>query len=257
MGDLFRSMSRLNNLQTFHLPRASTQDEDVIVIAKYLRTEKRWPPNLRELHVSGGIRPFSFCYLNTIPSGVTSLTIKDAPHLTLDSIMHFLDQKGSQLRQMEILAPIPKLADAGGPSLYEILNLTPNLTKLKISTDFIFQHIMGPYKECMISLRSLYLDCFDPANNKGFYDDLWMDIMNGRLSTLRKLGLHRGLGWHESHPEHLSFLNKCLQDRATEDGPGAAISPKEAGVIIFVSKKEFESRRLQLLKEISASDSTV
>ncbi|CAF9927658.1 MAG: hypothetical protein ALECFALPRED_003806 [Alectoria fallacina] len=232
MTDLLRSTSLLSKLESLHLPRSSAHDasRDIMICS--------WPASLRELHISGGIHDEALVSLGTLPSSVSSLSIRNCPHLSMVSIGTILKTKGSQLHHLEVVAPIPALARDHKP-LSGYMEYVPNLRSLKISLDFISRSFMllENDKADRYPLRQLDLDCFDPADCEAFNAyDLWAAIAydNG-FGRVRKVRVHRRLGWaaSEEGTEQVKDLDELLKALAREDGASAEIKEADAGVVLF------------------------
>lgn len=234
MSDLLRSTSTLSKLESLHLPRSSAHDSsrDVLIYS--------WPSKLRELHISGGLHDESALGLSTLPRSLSYLSIGNCPHLSMLFISPLLKQIGSQLQYLEIVAPLPGLG-LGHGLLTNITDLVPNLRHLKISLDFVgplfFTAGESGQRECQFLTR-LDLDCFEPAECVDFSPERIADAivdMEGNFSKLRRLGVHRKLGWMttKNGKKDMSEIDELLKALAREDGPDAEISEDEAGVVFF------------------------
>lgn len=196
-----------------------------------------WPATLRELHISGGIHDAPLVSLVSLPPSLSRLSIGNCPHLSMISIGTILKTKGSQLHHLEIVGPIPALAQDHKP-LSGFMEHVPNLLYLKISLDFgNFLFWPSRDKGHKHPLRQLDLDCFDPANCNAFTAyDLWdaiaYDIGFGRV---RKVRVHRRLGWAatEEGKGQVKDLDELLKALAREDGANAQINEADAGVVLF------------------------
>ena len=196
-----------------------------------------WPAKLRELHISGGIHDEPLVSLSTLPPTLSSLSIGNCPHLSMLSIGNILKNKGSQLRHLEIVAPIPSLAQDHKPLSSYMIHL-PNLLHLKISLDFISPSflLLEKDREDLYPLRQLDLDCFDPADCDAFTaTDLWGAICDEGFGRVRKVRVHRRLGWTATKEgkKRIKDVDELLKALAREDGANAAIDENEAGVVIF------------------------
>lgn len=197
-----------------------------------------WPATLRELHISGGIHDGSLVSLGSLPPSLSRLSIGNCPHLSIVSIGNILQTKGSQLHQLEIVAPIPALTRDHKP-LSGYMEHVPNLLYLKISLDFVSHSLLlsGLDKGDQHPLRQLDLDCFDPAECDGFTAyDLWAAIAyDSGFGRVRKVRVHRRLGWAatEEGKEQVKDLDELLKALAREDGANAAINEVDAGVVLF------------------------
>ena len=153
------------------------------------------------------------------------------------SIGNLLKNKGSQLRHLEIFAPIPALAQDHKP-LSSYMMHVPNLLRLKISLDFISASslLLEKDREDLYPLRQLDLDCFDPADCEAFTaSDLWYAICDEGFGRVRRVRVHRRLGWTASKEgkEIVKDVDELLKALAREDGDNAAMDENEAGVVLF------------------------
>lgn len=198
----------------------------------------KWPATLRELHISGGVHDEALVSLSTLPPSLSSLHIGNCPHLSMVSIGTILQNKGSQLLHLEIVAPVPALARDHKP-LSGYMEYVPNLLHLKISLDFVSRSFLlfENDKKDQYPLRQLDLDCFDPADCDAFSAyDLWAAIAydNG-FGRVRKVRVHRRLGWAatEEGKEQVKDLDELLKALAREDGANAEIKEADAGILLF------------------------
>lgn len=153
------------------------------------------------------------------------------------SIGNILKNKGSQLRYLEIIAPIPALAQDRKPLSSYMIHV-PNLLHLKISLDFINPSflLLEKDREDHYPLRQLDLDCFDPADCEAFTaSDLWFAISDEGFDRVRRVRVHRRLGWTASKEgkRRIKDVDELLKALAREDGDNAAIDENEAGVVLF------------------------
>ena len=156
----------------------------------------------------------------------------------MTSIGKILKDKGSQLRHLEVLAPIPSLAQDPKP-LSSYMEYVPNLLYLRVSLDFISRsfllsrHDNGDH----YPLRQLDLDCFDPADCDSFTAcDIWVAIAyENWFGGVRKVRVHRRLGWAATAEgkEQMKDLDELLKALAREDGASAEMDEAEAGVVLF------------------------
>ena len=155
------------------------------------------------------------------------------------SIGNILKNKGSQLRHLEIVAPIPALCQGHKP-LNSYMMYLPNVLHLKISLDFISASFLLPESdsEDLYPLRQLDLDCFDPADCDAFTaSDLAYAICDEGygFGRLRRVRVHRRLGWTSTKEgkKQIKEVDELLKALAREDGASAAIDENEAGVVLF------------------------
>ena len=153
------------------------------------------------------------------------------------SISNILKNKGSQLHHLEIVAPIPALSQHHKPLSSYMIHV-PNLLHLKISLDFISPSFwrLKKDREDPYPLRQLDLDCFDPADcDASNATDLWCAIRDEGFGRVRKVRVHRRLGWTatEEGMKRLKDVDELLKALAREDGANAAMDENEAGVVLF------------------------
>ena len=155
------------------------------------------------------------------------------------SIGNILKNKGSQLRHLEIVAPIPALSQGHKPLSSYMIHL-PNLLHLKISLDFISASFLLSERdsEDLYPLRQLDLDCFDPADCDVFTAfDLWCAICDEGFGfgRVRRVRVHRRLGWTATKEgkKQIKEVDELLKALAREDGASAVIDENEAGVVLF------------------------
>lgn len=127
--DLLKTVSHLESLTTFRLPRSSgfsTNASSTIV----------WPPNLENLSISGGIDSHFMHGVVTFPQTLRSLTIAHCPMAKGFALLHLLRNAVRPLPNLETLkvAHCPRLV---GSSLNDVLLYLPGLTKLSVSVDYI------------------------------------------------------------------------------------------------------------------------
>lgn len=154
------------------------------------------------------------------------------------SIGTILRNKGSQLHHLEIVAPIPALAQDHKP-LSDYMEHVPNLVYLKISLDFVSRSFLlsGFDKGDRYPLRQLDLDCFDPACRVAITaHDLWVAIADDYgFGRVRKVRVHRRLDWAatKESKRQMKDLDELLKALAREDGDNAEIKEADAGVVLF------------------------
>ena len=197
-----------------------------------------WPAALRELHISGGIYDAALVSLTNLPPSLSRLSIGNCPHLSMVSISTILKCKGSQLHHLEIVAPIPALAQDYKP-LSAYMEHVPNLVYLKISLDFVSRSFLLSENDRgdRYPLRQLDLDCFDPGCCDAFTAyDLWAAIADDYgFGRVRKVRVHRKLEWAatEEGNKQMKDLDELLKALAREDGANAEIKEADAGVVLF------------------------
>ena len=83
------------------------------------------------------------------------------------------------------------------------------------------------------SLRRLDLHCFDPAECPDITPfHISTAIYFGNFKSVRRLGVHRRLGWRDGceFRDTLEEIDRLLRVQAEEDGPEAEIPEVDAGV---------------------------
>ena len=197
-----------------------------------------WPATLRELHISGGIHDEALVSLGSLPPSLSHLRIGNCPHLSIVSIGNLLQTNGPQLQHLEIIAPIPALS-RNPTSLNDYMKHVPNLLYLKISLDFVsLSTFLNLEREegDHYPLKQIDIDCFDPAEGEFYASDLWaVTACESRFGRVRKVGIHRRLGWTDTREgkEQVRDLDDLLKALAREDGPNADVKEVDAGVVLF------------------------
>lgn len=196
-----------------------------------------WPATLRKLHISGGIHDEALVSLGSLPPSLSHLSIGNCPHLSIVSIGNLLQTIGPQLQHLEILAPIPALS-RNPKSLSDYIKHVPNLLYLKISLDFVWQTTFLSEREegDHYPLKRIDIDCFDPAECELYASDFGAVIaFESRFGMVRKVGIHRRLGWADTREGKVQVrnLDDILKALAREDGPNADVEEADAGVVLF------------------------
>ncbi|SLM34698.1 F-box domain [Lasallia pustulata] len=229
LSDLFHSIGSLENLISLRFPRSSTND------TKTNALHHSWPPLLQTLHISGGLRDASLLYFCTAPPTLTSLTISNCPHLSMAFISPLLKAIGPHLTHLRISENMPQL---GYAALDNLLLQLPSLLHLDLSTDFITAKFFVSASRISPAHPLNFLELSSPR--QGFrYDEQEIDRISsdhifraidaGGLSNLRRLRVHRALGWTDSAEARVELkeLSELLEAMAREEGSGSA------GVWIF------------------------
>ena len=234
-GDMLQGSSLAHEMTTL-TPRYLTARSSAHDASKDPMT-CTWPVALRELHISGGIHDEALVSLGSLPPSLSHLRIGNCPHLSIVSIGNLLQAKGLQLQHLEIIAPIPALS-RNPTSLSDYMKHVPNLRYLKISLDFLWHSNLPPdrVEGDHYPLKQIDIDCFDPAECELFASDLWAVIAcESRFGRVRKVGIHRRLGWADTREgkEQVKDLDDLLKALAREDGPNADVKEDDAGVVLF------------------------
>lgn len=135
--DLFNSIGELNYLQTLKFPRSSINCNLNIDFSEKSNNESsfKWPVNLRDLKLSGGITNELIMDLN-FPNTLKILEFQHCPLVNDYSIYYLLSKIGRNLKSLSILYPMPKLKEN---SLDMIFRYCPFLESLQIVVDYVSQ----------------------------------------------------------------------------------------------------------------------
>ena len=128
MPALFHALAQLKDLTCLHFPRASIEE------TKLFTAPPQWPPQLRELYISGSLRDTSLPNFTTLPPSLKILTIDRCTNLSAGFIRDLLEIVGGQLEYLRIGWRMPK---ARPGFLDDILFLAPNLSELDIAMEFL------------------------------------------------------------------------------------------------------------------------
>lgn len=237
MADLFHSIAALPNLRILHIPRASAQD------LKPRSIGIGWPSKLRKLYISGGLNGNSVLFqlmLSNAQPCLTHLSMEHCPHIDRSCIMTVLGVHGTHLRYLRIGAPMRLLHEG---SLNEMVDHLPNLVHLGISVDYIDSNFLdAEITAARVGLGALQeldldtLDAFKPDDELMMLPDaIWLAIADRKLPSLRKLRIHRKLGWMDSlySKDSVKDIDDLLKAFAREGGLGASVNETEAGVIFW------------------------
>lgn len=242
--ELLKTVSQLQQLTTFRLPRSSGFS------AMGIPTPVAWPSNLENLSLSGGIDAHFLHGEVALPQTLRSLTIEHCPLVKTVGLMHFLRVAVRPLPHLESLklAYLPRLH---GGALDNLLFILPGLTKLSISVDYItpalfdlaissrgdfFQsgqvdadimpptsrHQWEPDHPCQLRLLE-----FTNSGNPGVEDkispiDVLIAIDEGSLPALRQVRVAKSLMWDASSTApDVGALTEALKESAAKASDGA------------------------------------
>lgn len=239
MFDLFRSIGFLVALETFYLPRASSRQSQ-----QRLHGDVNWPDGLREIRVSGGISDQYMMHMCGLPPSVTHLWMENCFSLTMYSIGPVLTHLAAQLQYLKIGGTMRSLGSdyRYGPLTPTHLHNMSHLVYLSVSVDLLaFRFFLSLPEESLGGLQALqtleigYPDSFAAAGFAVSASELFLAVTEGSLPKLRKLRVHRALGWTDSPEgnEGVEELDDLLKALAREDGEGPQVPEAEAGVVIF------------------------
>ena len=228
LSSLFHSLQFLTNLTSFHFPRSSCHPE-------MARLAPRWPPNLKELYISGDLRDDITYYFSTVTSDLVLLEIDKCLHLSGDFIVRILSLLGHSLKSLKIGWNMPRVRQG---SLDSILSLVPNITILNISTQFIsldFFANAAKYVPPPHPLSYLTIDSSSRRFNYTLPDPLWDAVCDGGFGKLRRLRFTGIVDWTrlDSAKKSLEELGQLFEALEREDG-----STKGGETGVWVSEDE-------------------
>jgi hypothetical protein len=128
--DLLRTVSRLDTLFTLRLPRSSGFGPNTRPSAF------TWPPNLRDLALSGGIDTHFLHGVVAFPQTLRSITIEHCPRAKGEAVTYLLRTAVGPLQNLEELR-IAHMPCLSSHALDGILFLVPQIRKLSVSVDYI------------------------------------------------------------------------------------------------------------------------
>lgn len=146
LPQLFRTVSHLNNLRSFKLPRSSGFG------VHHNGAAIDWPPQLAELSLSGGIDAHFLHGVVSFPQTLRSIVVEHCPLAKGFAIKHLLRNAVRPLVNLEYvkIAHMPRLS---AHAMDDILFLLPQIKRLSISVDYItpamfdeghFSHFQDP-----------------------------------------------------------------------------------------------------------------
>lgn len=179
-------------------------------------------------------------YFAHVPQSLTRLFIGDCPNISMTFISPLLDLLGPQLQKLSINARLPRLHDY---SLDHILGSLPILRHLTIAVDYItnqfFLQCFGYSQLDPHPLEQIdfgFVDFGIPSESQLLdRDDVWDAVADGILGRLRKVRVHRKLGWADPEKrKELQELSDLLLALAREDRKGnEALGDPDAGVWVY------------------------
>lgn len=213
LSAFFSSISKLDKLECLYFPRSSQ-----VVTGAGQRTGL-WPPNLRELHISGYLGQECLSFFSNYPPSLTKLCIESNHRLPLICAVHLLASLGSQLDKLEIGNPIK------GFMLFDMADLLrdlPVIRVLSIPADCVSCGNKEPRPGSMYrsSLVELQLNpCFgrEGAFVQMIFRKLLEAIEDGRLRKLRKVKIHSKFIKHEEGRKAVGELDALLEKLAQGD----------------------------------------
>ncbi|KAH9826816.1 F-box domain-containing protein [Teratosphaeria destructans] len=237
LPDLFRAVSRLDNLHTFRLPRSSGFGG-----VSHHPDSFTWPPNLADLTLSGGIDAHFIHGVVAFPQTLRSLTIEHCPLAKAFAVTHLLKTAIRPLRNLHTLK-IRHMPRLSAHALDDVLFLLPQIRRLSISVDYItpalfdethFHDPKGPLSDLDESpapaeplKHNLHTLELTNSGNPGVEDkitpiDIMIAIDEGSVPHLRVVRVAQSLHWH-SHATlgDTEALADVLQEASRRDWVGA------------------------------------
>lgn len=231
--DFFKAISKLSRLECLRFPRTSFFDQTVPSVV--------WPPGLTEIYLSGQHRQGLLPCFSTLPPTLTSLSLSNCrldSNLYTSFIHPLVQLLGPKLRTLRIFNLLTSLDDT---RLDNILRLLPVIRSLSVSVELITK----AFFECASDLKSTYpspLVELELSSMKRRINDaephiksdmIWSTVVDGGLGNLRRLRVHRNLGWGNIDAQQTNDVNALsliLQARAKQDGEQAVVKECDAGV---------------------------
>lgn len=214
LSAFFSSISKLDKLECLYFPRCC----QVGPVAG--QRTGIWPPNLRQLHISGYLGQESLSYFSNYPPSLTKLCIESNHRLPLICTIHLLTSLGPQLNTLDVGNPMK------GFMLFDMADLLydlPVIRVLSIPADCVS---CGGIKEPKLgrtyrsSLVELQLNpCFGKEGTfvQRIFRRLAEAVKDGRLQKLRKVKIDRKFITQEDGRKAVGELDALLETLAQED----------------------------------------
>ncbi|RDW77500.1 hypothetical protein BP6252_05553 [Coleophoma cylindrospora] len=185
---LFQTIAHLQHLDTLYFPRSASHDPDRSIVPY------TWPPQLRVLHLAGGIDDFFLrTHLIHAPQSLQRLSIQHCPQVHAPDLLYMLEVLGAQLQHLTIRHPMSKLPPG---SLDYIFTMCPSLVAVRVSADYISDTMFEAIPENH-PLRILDLDCSPLAGQdvEVSANAIYEAVEEGRLPDLRSVRVSNRLAW--------------------------------------------------------------
>ncbi|MCJ1269660.1 hypothetical protein MMC22_009552 [Lobaria immixta] len=215
LNSFFNSIKGLDKLEFLYYPPSCR-------LNKMSEHPSSWPKNLRELRIPGNLHEDSLEFMSSFPPSLRHLGIESCPRLIVSMVYFLLQKLGSQLESLEIKYSRTMFGEG---SLDHILFYLPVLRRLSIPAEGItavfFTCISDISPEDRPPLVELELTCANSENESVVIDcnHIWDAVVDGGLSQLRRLKVHRSLEWDLGREGRydMKALNQMLQTLALED----------------------------------------
>lgn len=253
LPDLFRTVSHLESLEVFRLPRSSgfgVHHNGAAIV---------WPPNLKDIALSGGIDAHFLHGVVGFPQTLRSISIEHCPLAKGFAVSHLLRIAVKPLQNLEYvkIAHMPRLS---AHAMDDILFLLPQIKKLSISVDYItpamfdeghFSHFRDPLDAGLENapqppfgepLRHDHLHTLELTNSghpnvedKISPIDIMIALDECTIPRLRVVRVSRSLNWHSnSTSADAEALSDALQEASKRDWED------RVGVFAEMSKEEYD-----------------
>lgn len=236
LPELFRTVSHLESLHSFRLPRSSGFG------VHHNGTAIAWPPNLEDLALSGGIDAHFLHGVVGFPQTLRSINIEHCPLAKGYAVSHLLRVAVQPLQNLEYvrIAHLPRLS---AHAMDDILFLLPQIKKLSISVDYItpamfdeghFSHFREPLIAGVDNshhppfgnpLKHEHLHTLELTNSghpnvedKISPIDIMIALDECTLPRLRVVRVTKSLHWHSnSTSADAEALSEALQEGSKRD----------------------------------------
>lgn len=197
MPKLLATISTFPYLEAVSFPRSSIRCDDC--------SNLKWPPNLRTLHLAGGITG-DFLSITNFPSSLRDLTLAHCPYITTESLLILLSRIGHQLRTLGVFYPMPLLS---ATALDTALIMCPFLVSLRLSVDYTSSRLLDVPDHPLRNLSVTSSGMMGHANKMRPSDLL---LATEHLTQLMRLSVSFQLGWNPQS-ESLNALIEIFNER--------------------------------------------
>lgn len=215
LSAFFSSISKLEKLECLYFPRSCQVGKGAS------QHTGLWPPNLRELHISGYLSQKSLSFFSNYPPSLTKLFIESNHRLPLICTIHLLTSLGPQLNTLDIGTPMK------GFMVFDMTDLLCNLPAIRvlsipadcISCWSIEEEKPGnAYRSSLVELQ--LKPCF--GIESGFVQMIFQKVSeaieDGRLRKLRKVKIQKKIVMEADACSAVGELDALLEMLAQEDG---------------------------------------
>lgn len=194
---LLATISTFPFLEAMSFPRSSIRCDDC--------SKLKWPPNLKSLHLAGGISG-DFLAVTNFPPTLRDLTMAHCPFVTTESLLIFLSRIGHQLRTLGLFYPMPLLS---ATALDTVLIMCPFVVSLRLSVDYASSRLLDVPDHPLRNLSIASSGMMGHANKLRPSDLL---LATEHLTQLTRLSVSFQLGWNPQS-DSLNALIEILNER--------------------------------------------